>query len=359
MYKLFLFLTFTFLSVHLHASCCSFELAYIPGGLYLPDEANVLSCIEKEGCDSLFLFVLRMTLAENKEDLPAVINNFERALPLIEKRNKKDTTSLKIIYLYASFLERLGESSASAAYYQFIEENSSSETALNILAKIGVAGAKESVNALESAKALVVKAINAGALSTDEILAILIRITNYFDPIEGYEFSQISAIASVHSLKNLDPDLYYIYLDRFTLYLHTVGDKRFESFYSKAQVIYNTLPKEDYYNINLLLKIRLSNGRGQYDDALMYSKKRLQRLLEPSESLETITTNPPRYNSKKYSAIHTYASSNLYQTRVRPGLNPVKTAFDLFELYYKEELENRLTSVSDLIADKFSAVYQM
>jgi CHAT domain-containing protein len=353
MKKLFILLCLNLLATYTYASCCSFELAYIPEVLNVPSEETLSSCLKVNDCDSLFLFTGRMIRAHERRDLTALSNNFEHILSIIKKKDKSDTNSLKIVYLYATFLERAGESTVSSAYFEYIEKNSTKRSVLNILAKIGVVGIKKSVLDLEQVKALVIEEIDQNSFTTDEILSILIRISSYLSVTGGYSFSQNSSILPLHLLDDLNPELYYIYLNKVVLFLaHEEEDKRFNRFFSKAVAVYEILPKEKYYKYHLRLKSSVSTANGQYNDALKESEELVKLSLETSESLEHVLEAPPKYSPSKYQNIRAYATANLYQTRVKPGLDPVKKAFDLYEMVYKKKLENSLKSVNGLIADR-------
>lgn len=362
MQKLFLLLCLNIFSASTYASCCSFELAYIHDVINIPSEEPLSTCLKINGCDSLFIFTGRMIRAGRISDLAALSNNFKKALSIIEEKDKGDITSLKIVYLYATFLEREGESTATSAYYEYIKNNSPKESALNILSEIGIGGIKNSVTELERLKALVIEKIDRGSFTTDEVLSILIRLNDFLGTGVGYSFSQNSAVSSVHSLGNLDTELYYIYLAKLvTILAHEEEDKIFNLFFSKAELAYSTLPKEKYYKPHLALKSTVSTANGQYDDALKASEELVKLSLEPSESLEQLIKYPPSYNKEKYINIHGYATANLFQTRVKPGLDPVKKAFDLYEMFYKVKLDASLKSVNGLIADKLShsPLYEM
>jgi CHAT domain-containing protein len=353
MKKLFILLCLNLLATYIYASCCSFELAYIPEVLNVPSEETLSACLKVNDCDSLFLFTGRMIRAHERRNLTALSNNFEHILSIIKKKDKSDTNSLKIVYLYATFLERAGESTVSSAYYEFVEKNSPKESALNILAEIGRVGIRNSLVELEQTKVLVIDKINHGILTTDEVLSILIRLNNYLGINEGYSLSQNSSILPLHLLNDLDPDLYYIYLNKVVSFLaHEEEDKRFNHFFSKAMAVYTALPKGKYYKYHLRLKSSVSTANGQYNDALKESEKLVKLSLDSSESMRYILNISPKYDIEKYRNIHAYATANLYQTRVKPGLDPVKKAFDLYEMVYKRKLENSLKSVNGLIADR-------
>lgn len=355
MYKLFLLFLFGLFGSNVSASCCSFDLAYTPGALNIPDEESLLSCIEKEGCDSLFLFTRRMIHASKEEDIKSISKNFERALSIIKNKNKGDTTSLKTIYLYATFMERAGESAISSAYYEYIKLNSQKASALNILAHIGIAGIKNNIENLDQIKYLVVESIEQNNLTTNEILSILIRLSNYLDTNRGYSFSlENPSIASVHSRNDLDPELYYIYLSRLIIYLIAAEDKNINDYFSKSQNIYSALSKEKHYEFNLSIQSVVSAANHQYDRSLKESEELLKFSLDTSETIESILNTPPIFTSHKYNRIYQYALNNLYQTRVRPGLDPVKKSFWLYNTFYSKKIENSLTSFSSITADRHS-----
>jgi CHAT domain-containing protein len=335
-----------------YGSCCSFDLAYTPEALSIPNETSILSCINQEGCDSLFLFTQRMILAEENGNIAFMTDNFERILSLIEKKDKGDTTSLKIVYLYATFLEKAGESTVSSAYYEYIKLNSQTTSVLHTLAHIGTIGIRGNIKDIKEAKDRVLKSIDQGVFTTNEIVSVLIRLNNFLSIEEGYNFFLEPLISSISLREDLDPKLNYIYLSKVVTFLAREEDENLNKVFSRAELAFNRLPVDKFKTSYLRLNLMVAIANSQYDKALKNSNDLVKLMFGKENSIDDILQNPPRYDLQKYKSLHSHALSNLYQTRVRPGLEPVKKAFDIYELFYKEKLKASLESTSSLIPDK-------
>ena len=362
MNKVILFLLLSLPGVLSGGSCCAFDLGYIPEAMDLPDEEEILACMSRDKtCDSLFFYTRRMISAGQNHDQEGLSRNFELVLPFITSEDK-NLPLLKIVYLYATFLEREGEAEASKAYYKYIENNTNIEHPINLLAKIGAIGIEGNTQEIDRIKSVVLNRIQSDLYNSDETLSILTRISNYLNKRDGYYFSINPTIYSIHSQEDLNPKLHYLYLTKVVPYLaHEEEDKRYIRSFSQAEKLYSSITNEHFYESFSSLKAMVLTANGEYKEALKIKEELLFLSLGQKKTVAEILKDPPHYNLNTYRSIHGYATTNLFQTRLGAGLKPVFESFDLFELFYKQKLNHRFASVHGITAEKsfYIPTYEM
>jgi CHAT domain-containing protein len=274
---------------------------------------------------------------------------FDQAIAEINYLSTKDELSLKIIYLYASYLETFGETLSAGAYYSYVKEHSVEKSVLRSLSEIGYSSIFASDEATISALQKSINFANSSPnITADEKISLIVR-SSYLDHnlIKAKLFENNFDVY----VRNSSQKLFFLFLSLIELNLD-------QSFSSSTQEIRNLLmgnndylPGMDQGLWNAVLAQRASDD-GDYESALSFAKLSLEKKIGPFESNGQLTDTIKKLKSIPFSYIFSYARHSLFQTRLGKGLAPVIDALQIYETGYDRQLILKLQSVNAIASER-------
>jgi CHAT domain-containing protein len=288
-----------------------------------------------------------MMYAYEDNDVETLYASFDAFI----QESEKGDVDQGVVYLFASFLESLGESKSAKMYNDFIRKNTKKGDILYLLSEIYLNDFSGSVAVLNEMENNFDQYLD-GLSETNKIIAIL-KVGAYLLPeLTGEFYSRYSDLA----YSSAKPIVKYSFMARLVFSSEELGrteseiDALLDEMNNLGGMIYDV--SRENRVLEYLPNAKIARARGDYDEYLRLTKVSIESAygeFETAEKLLRMVEESPNKNTDK---VESYASANLFQTRLGKGIEPVKYAFQLYEGIYSLGLRQKMYNLFRLKTGK-------
>lgn len=330
------------------STCCEFPLMYLMVTHDAPTEEALAQCLLNTTCtDKRYFYAGKMINAYESDHKDSIDYYFDEFI--LHTLDTEDELSLKIIYIYASYLELRGLSSYALPYYIYINNKSKSPT-LSLLSSIGISGISKSQKQIESYSDTLLNVFAIPDLySPDEKMAIIIRLQYYLPPQASYQL--LSKHKELYK-KSKNSSIIFFFLSQLEFFFAQSNDEEYKLIWNEFEKSYSFVDKQKFKEVWHTILSRKELSYNRYDKSLEHAKKALEICIGDFKTHAQLMEKIQNLNLIYNEHLERYAQNKLYQTRLKKGITPVIEAFQIYSKCFVKQLQREITTSSSISADK-------